>query len=289
MKCEGKQMRKFINQYVNISIGVLLVAIALEYFYYPNKIAAGGVSGLAIIINELTGISIGILMLIFNCLLFILAFTLIGGGFGAKSIYATFSLTGLLWFFEEFVKPSAVTDNLFLCTVFGSAIQAIGLAIIFNRNASTGGTSIIAKILNKFFHIDIGKSLLIVDFAVTLLAIYTFGAERGMFGLICVFLTGILVDQFIEGFNLCKTVLVISSKSEEIADFIIKELGRGCTFLDGRGAYTKEQTSILYAAVSRKQFIVLKYKIKELDPAAFITVSDAKEVLGMGFKDLVEE
>ncbi|WP_206872083.1 YitT family protein [Clostridium zeae] len=282
-------MMRTFKKYLYITIGVFLITISLEYFFFPNDIAAGGVSGLAIVINAITGISVGTLMIIFNIFLFIIAFIFIGGGFGAKSIYATFALSGLLWLFDTFIGPKAFTENYILVVVFGSAIQAVGIAIIFNQNASTGGTSIIAKILNKYFHIDIGKALLISDFIVTLLAIYAFGADKGMFGLISVYLTGTLVDSVIEGFTIAKAVFIISSISENVAQFIMNDLGRGCTYLDIRGAYTKEKTSMLFTVVNRKQFIVLKNKVRELDPNAFITVTDSKEVLGEGFKDLDEE
>lgn len=283
-----KLMKNIIKQYVFITIGMFLITISLEYLFYPNGVAAGGVAGLAIVINRLTGISAGALMIALNIALFALAFMLIGGGFGTKSIYATFGLSMLLWFFDSFIKPTAITNNLVLVAFFGSAIQSVGLAIIFNHNSSTGGTSIIAKILNKYFHIDIGRSLLITDFIVTLLAVYAFGVEKGMFGLISVFITGTLIDRVIEGFNLCKTVFVISTKSEEIAQFIMNDLMRGCTFIDGKGAYTKEKTTMIYAVINRRQFILLKSKIKELDPEAFMTVTDTREVLGEGFKEWLE-
>jgi uncharacterized membrane-anchored protein YitT (DUF2179 family) len=282
-------MMRIFKKYLYITFGVLLITISLEYFFFPNDIAAGGVSGLAIVINKLTGISVGLLMILFNIILFVIAFIFIGGGFGAKSIYATFALSGLLWVFDTFIIPKPFTENYILVVVVGSAIQALGLAIVFNQNASTGGTSIIAKILNKYLHIDIGKSLLLSDFVVTILAIYAFGADKGMFGLISVFLTGTLVDNVIEGFTIAKAVFIISSGSEKVAQFIMSELGRGCTYLDGRGAYTKEKTFMLFTVVNRKQFIVLKNKVREIDANAFITVTDAREVLGEGFRDIDEE
>lgn len=281
-------MNKYLKEYFLITIGVILVALSLEYFFYPNDIASGGISGLALVLNRIFGISPGIIMTGANIVLFSLAFFLIGGSFGTKSIYSAFGLSVVLWVIESFFYPRAVTENLVLATISGSVISSIGIAIVFSQNSSTGGTAIIAKILNKYIHLDIGKCLLISDFIITLLAIYTFGIDLGMFGLISVFLIGNMVDKFIEGFNVCKQVIVITSKGEEIVNYIINEVDRGCTIINGTGGYTKEQTQIVYTILNRRQFIKLKRKIKEIDTKAFITVNDVKEVLGEGFNILAE-
>ncbi|ERK29158.1 MULTISPECIES: YitT family protein [Clostridium] len=281
-------MKKYIKEYFLITLGVLLLAVALEYFFYPNEIAAGGISGLALVVNRIFGISTGIIMIGANIILFSLAFLLIGGSFGTKSLYAAFGLSASLWVVEKFLNPVAITENLVLATVIGSVISSIGIAIVFSQNSSTGGTAIIAKILNKYIHLDIGKCLLISDFIVTLLAIYIFGIDLGMFGLISVFMVGNLVDKFIEGFNICKQVMIITSKGEEIVNYIINEVDRGCTVINGTGGYSKEETKIIYTVLNRRDFIKLKGKIKEIDRRAFITVNDVREVLGEGFNILPE-
>ncbi|WP_238883022.1 YitT family protein [Clostridium sp. YIM B02551] len=276
-------MKKYFKENLLITIGILLTAISLEYFFYPNNIAAGGISGLALVLNKIFGISPGLILIIANIILFALAFILIGGNFGGKSIYASFGLSLVLWLIEKYLAPTAVTHNLVLATVAGSVISSLGIAMVFSQNSSTGGTSIIAKIINKYLHLDIGKCLLITDFIITILAIYTFGVDLGMFGLISVFLIGSMVDKFIEGFNVCKQVFIISSKGEEIVKYILNEVDRGCTVLDGTGGYSKANNQIIFTVVNRRQFIKLKFKIKEIDPRAFITVNDVREVLGEGF------
>ncbi|MDD7795657.1 YitT family protein [Clostridium sp. 'White wine YQ'] len=282
-------MKKYFKENLLITIGILLTAIALEYFFYPNNIAAGGISGLALVLNKIFGISPGLILIIANIILFALAFMLIGGNFGGKSIYASFGLSLVLWLIEKYLSPTAVTHNLVLATVAGSVISSLGIAMVFSQNSSTGGTSIIAKIINKYLHLDIGKCLLITDFIITILAIYTFGVDLGMFGLISVFLIGSMVDKFIEGFNVCKQVFIISSKGEEIVKYILNEVDRGCTVLDGTGGYSKANNQIIFTVVNRRQFIKLKFKIKEIDPRAFITVNDVREVLGEGFTMLGAE
>lgn len=282
---------KNAREYGLITLGVLLVAIGIEFFLAPNKIAAGGVSGMAIIINYYRPkMSIGLLMLMMNVILFIIAFIVIGNQFGGKTIYTSLSLSAMIWVMDKMMTPNmVVTNNLMLASIFGTFMCGIGLGIVFNQNASTGGTDILAKILNKFLHLDIGKSLLIVDFVITLLAAISFGADAGMYALLAVVINGFVIDTVIEGLNISKQILVISSKNDLISKFIIEKLERGCTMLQGKGGYTKEDTYILYTVLGRKEFVRLKQYIKEIDAKAFITISDAHEVLGEGFKDIIAE
>lgn len=278
---------KKFKEYIIITLGIILVALSVEYFFAPNKIAAGGVTGAAIVINAIMPkLSIGMLTLVFNVVLFVVAFAFIDGKFGVKTIYASLGLSVILWIIERFFNPVAVTTDLMMATVFGTLISAVGMALVFNENASTGGTDILAKILNKFFHLDIGKSLLIVDFIITFASILAFGINVGLYAMLSVILLGLIVDRLIEGFNVCKSVFIISKKNDEISKFIIHTLDRGCTFLKGMGAYTGEENDVLYAVISRNQFIKLKKFIKEIDSDAFITVGEVHEVLGEGFKNI---
>ncbi|SFC42545.1 YitT family protein [Clostridium uliginosum] len=281
-------MKRLLKEYSLITIGVILVAIALELFFFPNHIACGGVSGLALVINNILGIEPGIVMIVFNVILFAVAFIFIGGSFGIKSIYAAFGLSIILSAIEKCTTPIAITDNLILATIFGSALLAMGTAIMYTQDATTGGTSITAKILNKYCNIDFGKSLVISDSVVILLAMYTFGVELGLFGLLSVYLTGNLIDKFIDGFNLSKQVMVFTKKEELVVNYITKDVDRGCTVFYGKGGYTKEQNCVILTILSRTQFIQLKQFMKEHDPEAFITVNETTEVLGQGFKNILE-
>ena len=276
-----------IKEYAIITFGIILVGLSVEYFFAPNKIAAGGVTGAAIVVNAvMPSLSVGMVTLVLNVILFIVAFVFIDGKFGVKTIYSSLGLSIIIWIIEKFLNPSAVTDDLMMATVFGTVISAVGMAFVFNQNASTGGTDILAKILNKFFHLDIGKSLLVVDFIITFASILVFGINVGLYAMLSVILLGLIVDRLIEGFNVCKSVFIISKKNDEISKFIINTLDRGCTFLKGMGAYTCQENDVLYAVISRNQFIKLKKFIKEIDPQAFITVGEVHEVLGEGFKNI---
>lgn len=281
--------RESIKEFALITIGIFLVAISVVYFFEPNNIAAGGITGLAIVINHyIPFISIGPLVLMMDAILFIVALIVLGAKFGAKTIYSSFLLSTSMWLMQTFI-PINITNDLILATIFGTLISAVGMAIVFNANASTGGTDIIAKILNKFFHIEIGKSLLIVDFLVTLLGAVTFGINIGLYGLLAVIINGVVIYNIIAGFKTKSEITIISEKNKEISKFILDDLERGCTFIKGIGGFTGKDTSILYTVLDRNEFIKLKNKIKEIDKNAFITVGEVHEVMGEGFIGIDED
>ena len=281
--------RESIKEFALITMGIFLVAVSVVYFFEPNNIAAGGITGLAIVINHyIPFISIGPLVLMMDAILFIVALIVLGAKFGAKTIYSSFLLSTSMWLMQTFI-PINITNDLILATIFGTLISAVGMAIVFNANASTGGTDIIAKILNKFFHIEIGKSLLIVDFLVTLLSAVTFGINIGLYGLLAVIINGVVIDNIIAGFKTKSEITIISEKNKEISKFILDDLERGCTFIKGIGGFTRKDTSILYTVLDRNEFIKLKNKIKEIDKNAFITVGEVHEVMGEGFMGIDED
>ena len=278
---------KIIKEYGLITFGIILGALSVEYFFAPNNLAAGGVTGLAIVVNNLIpSLSVGGLTLGINIVLFIVAFGAIGGNFGGKTIFASLGMSVIMWIIENFFSPFAITNDLIIATVFGTLISAFGMAIVFNCNASTGGTDILAKILNKFFHIEIGKALLIVDIIITFAAAMVFGLDIGFYAMLSVIILGIAVDKFIDGFNTSREIMIISKKSDEISKFILDDLSRGCTYLKGVGAYSQKEIKIIYSVLSRSEFIKLKSFIKEIDKEAFITVRESYEVLGEGFTEI---
>ena len=274
-----------IKEYILTTFGVALTAIALEYFFFPNDIASGGVSGIALVINNLLNIEISIIVFILNALLFILAFFVLGKSFGAKSLYATIMLSVFMWIIENFFAPGIITEDMFLSSFFGSTILAMGAAIVFNQGASTGGTSVIAAIIDKYTSVGIGTGILMTDSIVSILAISAFGIEKGLFGFFSVIIIGVLVDKFIDGFNTCKQVFIITKDEYTIVKHITKNIDRGCTVLNAEGGYTRDDVKIVYCVLDNKQFVSLKKFIKEEDLDAFITVNESNEVLGRGFRN----
>lgn len=276
------------KEFLLITIGILLVAISVVYFFEPNNIAAGGITGLAIVINHyIPFISIGPLVLIMDVALFVISLIVIGPKFGVKSIYCSLLLSISMWVMQKFFQFT-ITNDLMLATIFGTLIAALGMAIVFNANASSGGTDIIAKILNKFFHFNIGKSLLMVDFLVTLLGAITFGIDVGLYGLLSVIVNGVVIDKIIAGFKVKSEITIISYRNKEISEYILNDLERGCTFIKGIGGFTGKDTSLLYTVLDRSEFIKLKNHIISIDKNAFITVGEVHEVMGEGFK-LIDE
>lgn len=271
-----------LKNYAIITFGVILVAIALVYFYAPNNLAAGGLSGVALIVNYLIpGITIGGMLFVGNAILYIIAFLIIGPEFGFKTIYASFGLSAIIWFMEKFFKPEAITNDLMLASIFGTILVAIGMAIVFNANASTGGTDILAKILNKYTTLNIGISLLMVDFLVTLLAGLIFGLDTGFYALLCVLVNGPMIDKLIAMFNAKKQVTVVSDKNNEISAYIKESLDRGCTHL--KSADEVNGKDIIYTVLEKKEMGKLKEFIQSIDKEAFVTIAHIEEVTGKGF------
>lgn len=280
-------MKGKIKEYGIITIGIILVAIAIQFFYVPNNITGGGVTGIALVVNHyIPGANLGTLMAVMNIFLFIIAFIFIGKSFGGKTIYAAMGLSFINWFSERFIKPVGIQDNPMLATIAGTILLGIGLGIVFTQNASTGGTDIIAKILNKFFHIDMGKGMQMVDIIVVLLSALTFGIEKGIYASICVLLNGIVIDKVISGFNTCHQVVIFTEKIDILKEYIIKDIDRGCTIFKGKGGYTDKEKDVLYCVVGRSQLMRIRKFIRDNEPDAFVIVNEAHDVLGKGFGDM---
>lgn len=279
---------KAFKDYLVITLGVFLVATGIYFFMIPNEIAGGGINGLAIVINNyVPSMPIGIIMLIIDCILYVVAFIVIGPEFGGKTIFSSLLLSFTIFILEKFVPlESTLTGDMFMEMLFGIITSAVGMAIIFEKDGSTGGTDIIAKILNKYFHINMGKGILMVDLIVVLLALNAFGLRKALYALFAVILNGIVIDKAIEGLNTYKEVRIISPKLEEIESFILNKLGRGATVYSAKGSYSNSQIEVLWTIVDRKEFIELKKFIKKIDPKAFLSVSEAYEILGEGFEKL---
>ena len=279
-------MKKQIKAYFTITFGVFLVAVATYFFIMGNNVAGGGINGLSLVINHyIPQMPVGALMTIMNVILFIVAFILIGPHFGARTVYASFLLSGTIWVLEKLYPISKpLTDDILLELMFAIMLLALGLATIFNQNASTGGTDIIAKILNKYFNINLGKGVLLSDLVVTILAAIAFGFTGGLYALFVVILNGVVIDRFIEGFNICKEVRIIGKDLDKIRAFILEDLGRGATIYYAKGAFSDGEVKVLWTIVDSKEFIRIKNYVKEIDRYAFLSVTDVCETLGDGFK-----
>ncbi len=272
-------------KYIKIHLGLLIVALGFHTFMVPSNLAAGGVSGLALVIHSLIpSINVGIFMLIMNVILFILGFLIIGKEFGGLTVYCSLFLSGAIAVLSKFFPLNApLVDDLLINLVMGTLIQGVGMALVFYENASTGGTDVLAKMINKFTGLQIGKGLLLVDSVVCMMAMHVFGLRIGLYALLGVLMAGFLIDKVIAGFDERIQVNVFSAKNDLIRDFILHELGRGSTYIQALGAYSMEPKELLNAVVSKREFLRLNRFIKETDPLAFVIVGFVHEVYGEGF------
>ncbi len=279
---------KKIKEFLLINLGLLLTAMGIHFFKVPNNFAIGGVSGLAIILRHFfPSANVGPLMLIINVILLLAGFALIGKSFGSKTVYSSIALSAMVELLDRiFPMKQAFTDDMLLELIFAIILPAVGSAIVFNQNASTGGTDIVAKVLNKLTSIDIGKALLISDFAITIAAGMVYGMKIGMYSVLGLLLKGFMIDSVLEGINVKKQMVIISEKPEEIKKYIIENLHRGATIYSAYGAFRNEEKHVLTTVLSRRQAIMLRQFIRETDKSAFITITNASEIIGKGFRSL---
>lgn len=282
-KAADSRWFKILVDYLLITVGVILTAIALDAFLIPGRIASGGVSGLATIVYHVTGIPVGATMLAVNIPLIISALVVIGPSFGARTVYGSI----LVSIAVEALRPvvPVLTQDLMLSSVYGGALAGLGMGLAFRHGGSTGGTDLAAGLINKFTHLSVGKSLLIIDFVVVSLAGVVFSAELALYALISIFATSKVIDLVQEGFSYAKTAIIISSQPDAVASAILTRMGRGVTGIKGVGKYSGMDREVLMCVVSRREITQLKNLVKELDKDAFMTITDTYEVLGEGFSE----
>ncbi|HOV54091.1 MAG TPA: YitT family protein [Fervidobacterium sp.] len=279
-------IRQQIKEYVLSTFGVILTALGLVVFFIPNNIAAGGASGISMILHRMVpSVPIGVWLYMVNAFLFLLGFLIVGKDFSFKTIYSTFALNFFIDFFDRVLNiPKYQEQDLMLAVFFGDVLAAIGMAITFANNSSTGGTDIIAKILTKYFHTPMGTTLLIVDFAIGITAGFAFDIRTGMYALLAIIINGITIDFVLKGLELSVTMMIISKKPEEVKKYILENLGRGATILKASGAYSGKDIDVLYVALRRRELGEVLHLIKNIDKDAFVIVTEARYVLGEGFK-----
>ncbi len=280
-----------VREYVVTTLGLVLTALGLVIFLIPNGIAAGGVSGLSMILSKFIHIPIGIWMYILNGLLFLIAFLTVGFDFSTKTIYSTFVLNFFVDFFDRIVPiwkyaPPYVKDvDLMLAVFFGVTLTALGMAIAFSQNSSTGGTDIIARIMNRYLGTAIGMNLLITDFTIGVFSVTAFGLEKAMYAILAIIINGLMIDFMLHGIEQSSEVLIFSEeKLDEIKDFILEKLERGATLIPAVGAYTGKERKILLTVVRRRELAEIIHFLKETDPKAFVVIREVRQVLGEGFK-----
>jgi uncharacterized membrane-anchored protein YitT (DUF2179 family) len=283
--------RKWFLSYSLIITGAFILAASFVLFITPYKIVPGGVYGISIVMHYLLGTPVGLVALCFDIPLTLLGIKFLGPRFGMKTVVG-FSLTALFtdtitffWGFEPLVKGDAL-----LSSIFGGVMAGLGLGLIFKARATSGGSDIVAMILAKYTRLPLGILMIYVDSAIVLVGLAVFRDWKiPLYSWIVIFITGKVIDVVLEGVSHDKSVFIISDKYEEIREKIIHNLDRGGTFIDGKGMYNNADRRMIHTVVSRRELGLLEEYIHEIDPKAFLTITDATEILGEGFKSLKEK
>ncbi len=283
-------MKQFIKSYAIIALGSLIFALGFEWFFAPNKIAMGGVTGLAQVINVLIpALSVGILTIILNIPLFLAGWKLIGFHLLASSLFSmAVSSVAIDVIAAWYTFPPM--DPLLAC-LCGGAVMGAGFGLVFAQGATTGGTDIVARLLKlRFPWLPMGKLLLVPDGVVLALAAVAFGqVETALYGAVALVVMAKVMDAVLYGTDASKVAIIVSDRWREIADVLLREQDRGVTILRGQGAYTGAEKQVLMVAFPQKEIVQLKRTIRDLDSSAFLIVCNAHEVLGEGFGDYHKE
>lgn len=279
------KVKQFLTEYALLTLGTALVAMGTYFFKFPNHFSTGGVTGIAVILSSIfPSVSSSLFASVINVAFLLLGFGVLNRGFGVRTVYCSLLFSGMLTGLEWLVPLSGpLTDEKLLELFFGVILPALGSAILFNIQGSTGGTDILAMILKKFTSLDIGMALLYVDVLIAGSTLILIDIETGLFSLLGLVLKSVLVDSVIESLNRKKSFILVTSCPEEVCDFITHTLHRSATFWKGEGAYSHQDKWVVLTALSRAQAVALRRHLKSVDPHAFMLITNSSEIFGKGF------
>ena len=276
-----------LKEFVLMTVSVLIMVVGIYFFKFPNNFSFGGVTGFAALLSKVTGnyLSRGNIVLITNMLLLVVGFVCFGKNFGIKTVYCS-TLMSVALQVLEYVCPldKPLTNQPMLELCYAVALPAIGAAILFNIDASSGGTDIIAMILRKYTDVNIGKALMYSDLLLTLGTLLLYDQMTGLLSLMGLMVKSLVIDSVIESINLCKYCNVICEHPDPICEYIKQQLNRSATVCDATGAYTGKQKKMVLTVVTRHQAISLKRYIKAVEPEAFVIMTSTSEIIGRGFR-----
>lgn len=275
--------------YALLLIGAAIQAAALRLFLVPADLASGGVSGISQLINHFTGWPIGLMILIGNLPLFLLGWRFLGGRrFALRTAFAVVAYALFIDIIPRLhIFPTqGLTDDIFLNSLYGAVVSGVGYGLVYRARGTSGGSDILARILNHYRSIPMTQSYLMVDSAVVLAAGFVFGWKQALYAIVTLYVSGIVSETVLEGQGTVRTALIITGQPQRISDQILEEMERGVTVLQGTGAYTGLDRPVLYCVITRSEVAQLKTIVLEADPEAFIVIGQAHEALGEGFKSL---
>ncbi|MBC6003261.1 YitT family protein [Paeniclostridium hominis] len=277
--------KKFLFESIGLILGCIFMSIGINMFLKPYTIAPGGLSGLSVVLGKLTGLPISVVMLGIGIPLVIFSIKILGIKDSIKTLIGMSIFSAILSLTSK-LSNTHVTEDVLLCSVSGALCLGVGLGIILKMDASTGGTDLIALMLNKIFpNIPLSKFMIMLDGMVVISAgLASKNLETALYSGVALYIIVKVVDAIVSDFNYSKAFMIISNEPNALRDGINKEIKRGVTFLQGKGGYTNEDKNVLLVVVSKNEEVHLKKVIKNIDPSAFIIVTDVHEVLGEGFK-----
>ena len=280
------QWGQLIKEYALMTLGTMIMVLGTYFFKFPNNFSTGGVTGLAVVLSRyFPMISRSDFTMVMNIGLLVLGFGVFGRSFGGKTVYVSLVMSAMYGVMERILPMAApMTSQPLLELLFAVSLPAIGSAILFNLDASSGGTDILAMVLRKYTSLDIGKALFLSDVVITLMACVAFGMETGLFSILGLVMKSLLVDMVLENINTHKYFHIITTHPEEIESYITGTLRRGATELHGEGAYTHEGRTVVLTVMKRHEAVLLRRYVKQVDPAAFVLIVNTGEIIGKGFR-----
>jgi uncharacterized membrane-anchored protein YitT (DUF2179 family) len=290
MNSPGKFLPHFLD-FALISIGAILQAVGLRLFLVPADLASGGVSGISQLINHYTHWPIGLMVLIGNIPLFILGWRFLGGPrFALRTAFAivVYSLFVDLIPDLNIFPAQGLTDDIFLNSLYGAVVSGVGYGMVYRARGTSGGSDILAQILNHYRGVPMTQSYLMVDSAVILAAGFVFGWKQALYAIVTLYVSGIVSETVLEGPGTVRTALIVTNQPEAVAQRVLTDMERGMTILQGKGAYTGADRPVLYCVISRAEVSQLKAILREVDPKAFMVIGQAHEAVGEGFKPLIK-
>lgn len=269
-------------RYAQIVLGALLTSLGYNLFLIPAHLLTGGISGIAIVIYYLTGLPVGAQNFVYNLPILYLAYRMFGRHYAFDTIFGTVVLSILLDL-THFVVDWNVCANIVLNSVFGGVLTGIGFGMVFRVNANTGGLDVVGAVVKKYYAIDMGTVVFVLNFLIVAGSAFVCTLEEMLFTFISIYVIAELTNRVAAGLNREKSIVIISGEAEKICTDIMEHVHRGVTYLDGRGGLTKEPRGILFTVVSLTQVGRVKTIVRHHDPQAFMIVSDTSEVTGKGF------
>ena len=286
MNAQKMDIRKTVKEWLLLLLGTTLTAAGVYFFKFPNNFSTGGVSGISVILGHyFPNATPGDFVMGINMALLLVGFLVFGKGFGIKTAVVSTLMSGIIWVLERVLPMDhPMTSQPLMELIFAVSLPAVGSAILFNLDASTGGTDIVAMVLRKFTSLNIGNALMISDSIITVMACVAFGMETGLFSILGLLMKSLLVDMVLENINTHKYFHIITTHPREIEEYITRTLKRGATELHGEGAYTHEGRSILLTVMNRRQGILLRRYVRSVDPHAFVLIMNTGDIIGKGFR-----